>query len=180
MYFTIVATDGSVAWFGLGSFYSIFLDSSSRSTLEGADVWYSTLGSLELFLVRRYGGGGQSISVWDLSICIKNISEFPYCFELVVPQLKGWFWISCLQGLCYIWSSTNGHISWTVVRNFQKYQEESYSILFSLPFSVSIVVGIASIKMDFWSKEPSIYWVGIIDELPMGFLLNLYLESQWC
>ena len=61
--FFCVASDGVVAWVGLGSFCYIYLDSLYGSTLGFGIVCYHTLVSLELFLFSGAGG-------WALHLCL--------------------------------------------------------------------------------------------------------------
>ena len=107
VYFPLVAADGGVVWIGIGSFCSLFLDSSSGSTLGGGAVWFSTPGSLVLFFVSTSGGVGSASlfgilvsasKIWDSSPMLwvrRTLLEkviLAWVFTRTFPDMKqhGW------------------------------------------------------------------------------------------
>ena len=77
-------------------FCYIYFDFSSGSMIGGGDIWYFTLGNLEICFLERLGG-------WGVHTClvVELFHQFffylPNCFELRVPHLKGLFWACFLQ-----------------------------------------------------------------------------------
>ena len=109
VYFSLVAADSVVAWFGLVIFYSLYLDSSSLSTLVCGDLWSSTLGILELFFINGDGLVGSASLFRILVYASKIFANSCTAFNWASPTWKGDY------GLCVCKAFSRSSASWMAI-----------------------------------------------------------------
>ena len=105
----LIATDGGVAWIGLGIICYMYLDSLSGSTLGGGTVWFSVLGSLELFFIRGAGVVGSASMFGILVSASKILSNYLIALSWEFPTWK------CDSGLGFFKVFVISAASWMAI-----------------------------------------------------------------